>query len=408
MTVSRNDSSVLGRWWWTVDRWTLAALLILIGFGYVMMLAASPAVAERVIGSSARGLLFVKQVVFLVMAGALLVIVSLFSPAAVRRLAILGCLGALALTAATLVMGFETKGARRWLSLPFVGTMQPSEFLKPCFAVVTAWLLAQGKASAALAAAARPPGWDRNWLPQPRSLLLFPGRFLWPAAILPLLAVIAVLLKAQPDFGMLMVIVAVCLAQVFVAGLNLFFVGAIGAAGIGLAISAYFMLPHVRSRVDRFLDPAAGDTFQVTKSLEAFGHGGLLGRGPGEGRVKNLLPDAHADFVFAVAGEEFGFIVCLVILALFAFVVVRGMLRLLGETDLFVVLAAAGLLAQFGLQAFVNMGSTLHLIPTKGMTLPFVSYGGSSVLAIALGMGMLLALTRRRPSRAEAPWGQPA
>lgn len=408
MSVSRTDTSVLGRWWWTVDRWTLAALLMLIGFGYVMMLAASPAVAERVIGASARSLLFAKQVVFLAMAGALMVIISLLSPRDVRRLAILGCLGALAMTAATLVVGFETKGARRWLSLPFLGTMQPSEFLKPCFAVVCAWLLAQGKASSALAAAARPPRQDgrRFRLPDPRGLLLFPGRFLWPAAILPLLGVIAAILKAQPDFGMLMVIVCVCLAQVFVAGLNLVFVAAIGVAGVGLAVSAYFMLSHVKSRVDRFLDPAAGDTFQITKSLEAFGHGGLLGRGPGEGRVKNLLPDAHADFVFAVAGEEFGFIVCLLILALFAFVVVRGLLRLLGETDLFVVLAATGLLAQFGLQAFVNMASTLHLIPTKGMTLPFVSYGGSSVLAIALGMGMLLALTRRRPGRGahlEAP-----
>jgi cell division protein FtsW len=401
MAVSRADTSVLGRWWWTVDRWTLAALLVLIGFGYVMMLAASPAVAERVIGSAARGLLFAKQVVFLALAGALMVAVSLLSPRAVRRVAILGCLGAMALTAATLVVGFETKGARRWLALPLLGTMQPSEFLKPCFAVVTAWLLAQGKASAAQAAAARGGGAPPARWPGQRRVLGFPGRFLWPFVILLLLGAIAAVLKLQPDFGMLMVIVAVCLAQFFVAGLNLIVVGVVGAAAVGLAVGAYFVLPHVRSRVDRFLDPAAGDTFQITKSLEAFGHGGLLGRGPGEGRVKNMLPDAHADFVFAVAGEEFGFVVCLLILSLFAFVVVRGLIRLLGETDLFVVLAATGLLAQFGLQAVVNMASTLHLIPTKGMTLPFVSYGGSSVLAIALGMGMLLGLTRRRANRAE-------
>lgn len=402
MSVSRADTSVLGRWWWTVDRWTLSALLMLIGFGFVMMLAASPAVAERVMGATSRGLLFAKQVVFLALAGALMVSVSLLTPKMVGRLAMLGCLGALALTAATLVMGFETKGARRWLAFPFLGTMQPSEFLKPCFAVVTAWLLAQGKATAAAAASTRVPGTGRRWLPDPAALAHYPGRYLWPLAVLPLLGIIAVILKAQPDFGMLMVIVSVCVAQFFVAGLNFAVVGGIAIAGVGLAVSAYFILPHVRSRVDRFLDPAAGDTFQITKSMEAFGHGGLWGRGPGEGRVKNLLPDAHADFVFAVAGEEFGFAVCLLILALFTFVVVRGLLRLLGETDLFVVLAATGLLAQFGLQAFVNMASTLHLIPTKGMTLPFVSYGGSSVLAIALGMGMLLALTRRRPGRAEA------
>ncbi len=157
----------------------------------------------------------------------------------------------------------------------------------------------------------------------------------------------------------------------------------------------------MQSLVQLCLDPTSGDNYQVTVALEAFGNGGLLGRGPGEGRIKNVLPDAHADFVFAVAGEEFGLVVCLVILALFAFVVVRGLIRLLGETDLFIVLASAGLLTQFGLQAFVNMASSLHLIPTKGMTLPFVSYGGSSVLAIALGMGMLLALTRRRLSRLE-------
>ena len=390
MSVSRADTSVLGRWWWTVDRWTLAALLALIGFGYVMMLAASPAVAERVIGSASRSLLLLKQVVFLGLAAALMMAVSLLSPRAVRRVAALGCLGALALTAATLVIGFETKGARRWLNLPLLGTMQPSEFLKPCLAVVAAWMLAQGKAAAAerMAEARRGLG------------LLHPQSY-WPAAAVALIGVVAVVLKSQPDIGMLMVVLSVFLAQFFVAGLNVLLVGMTAGLVAAGGVGAYFVLPHVRSRVDRFLDPSSGDTFQITKAMEAFGHGGLFGRGPGEGRVKNALPDAHADFVFAVAGEEFGFVVCMVILALFAFVVVRGLLRLVAEGDMFVVLAATGLLAQFGLQAFVNMASSLHLIPTKGMTLPFVSYGGSSVLAIALGMGMLLALTRRRGPRLE-------
>lgn len=390
MALSRADNSVLGRWWWTVDRWTLAALLMLIGFGYVMMLAASPAVAERVMGSASRGLLFLKQVVFLGLAASLMVGVSLLSPRALQRLAVIGCLGALALTAATLVIGFETKGARRWLAFPLLGTMQPSEFLKPCFAVVTAWLLAEGKAASASRAARNRPGFA-----------LLQGGLLWPALAVLLLGAVALILKSQPDIGMLIVVMSVFLAQFFVAGLNLALVGGVFALGVGAAVGAYFVLDHVRSRVDRFLDPASGDTFQITKALEAFGNGGLLGRGPGEGRVKNALPDAHADFVFAVAGEEFGFVVCVLILGLFAFVVVRGLMRLLAEHDMFVVLAATGLLAQFGLQAFVNMASSLHLIPTKGMTLPFVSYGGSSVLAIALGMGMLLALTRRRGSRAE-------
>jgi cell division protein FtsW len=195
---------------------------------------------------------------------------------------------------------------------------------------------------------------------------------------------------------MLAVATAVFFAQLYVAGLNLALVG-IGVAGLcGAAVGAYALFPHVQSRVQRFLHPDTGDSYQVTTALEAFGNGGLLGRGPGEGRVKDMLPDAHADFVFAVAGEEFGMLVCVVILSLFAFIVLRCLLRLLKEHDLFVVLASTGLVTGFGLQAFVNMASSLHLIPTKGMTLPFISYGGSSVMAVAMGMGMLLALTRRR------------
>jgi cell division protein FtsW len=373
IAVSRADTSVVGRWWWTIDRWTLAALLALVGFGYVMMLAASPAVAER-IGASSRNMFFMRQIAYLGLATAVMVAVSMLSIREVRLLGWLGLGGSLLLVAATLVMGAEIKGARRWLSIPGLGSVQPSEFLKPCFAIVAAWLIAEGKI-------------NRRW----GATLLAIGLFLG----------IAALLKGQPDIGMLLVITAVFFAQFFVAGLNLFVVGFVGLLGIAGAGLAYTLFPHVQSRVHRFLDPSSGDNYQVSVALEAFGHGGLLGRGPGEGRVKNVLPDAHADFVFAVAGEEFGLVVCLVILALFAFVVVRGLVRLMQETDLFVVLAATGLLTQFGLQAFVNMASSLHLIPTKGMTLPFVSYGGSSVLAIAMGMGMLLALTRRRLSRAD-------
>lgn len=368
MAFSRADTSVLGRWWWTVDRWTLAALLALIGFGYIMMLAASPAVAER-IGASSRNMFFFKQVAYLMMAAVLMITVSLLSPRGVRRFALVGFAIALVLTAATLVVGVEIKGARRWLPIPFL-SLQPSEFLKPFFAVVAAWLIAEGR---------------------------MPGSKVWGACIaLGLFLIVGAILKGQPDIGMLLVVSAVFFAQFFVAGMNMFLVGAVGGVGVAGAAGAYLLFPHVQSRVQRFLDPTSGDSYQVNVALEAFANGGLLGRGPGEGRVKNVLPDAHADFVFAVAGEEFGMVICLVILALFAFIVVRGLARLLSETDLFVMLAGTGLLTQFGLQAFVNMASTLHLIPTKGMTLPFVSYGGSSVLAIAMGMGMLLALTRRR------------
>ena len=365
-TASRADTSLIGRWWWTVDRWTLVAIATLIGAGYVMMLAASPAVAERI--HQARDVFILKQVVFLALAGVLVVVVSLLSPRGVRRVALVGCLGALVLTAATLVIGVDIKGARRWIALPGL-SLQPSEFIKPCFAVVAAFLLAEGRR---------------------------PGRF--PGALLAcgLYAAIALLLKSQPDIGMLAVVTAVFFAQLFVNGLNLFLVGIGAALSGGGLVGAYYMFPHVHDRIGRFLHPEASDNYQVDRAMQAFGAGGLLGRGPGEGQVKNVLPDAHADFVFAVAGEEFGLLICLALMGVFAFIVLRGLLLLVKEQDLFVVLAATGLVAGFGLQSFVNMASALHLIPTKGMTLPFVSYGGSSALAIALAMGMLLALTRRR------------
>jgi cell division protein FtsW len=364
--LSRADTSLLGRWWWTVDRWTLLAIGTLIGFGYIMMLAASPSVAERI--HVARDVFILKQVFFLAVAGGLVVMVSLLSPRGVRRVALAGCVIALSFTAMTLVIGMEIKGARRWIELPGM-SVQPSEFLKPCFAVVAAWLIAEGQRSRR-----------------------FPGM----ALALGVFAIIVLLLKSQPDMGMTAVITGVLFIQLFVAGLNMLFL-AVGLGGIGAAsVAAYAIFPHVRSRIARFVHPQVGDNFQVNRALEAFGNGGLLGRGPGEGVVKDSIPDAHADFVFAVAGEEFGLIICLVILGVFAFIVLRGLLRVLAEGDLFVVLASTGLAAGFGLQAFVNMGSTLRLIPTKGMTLPFISYGGSSAVAVALGIGMLLALTRRR------------
>ena len=372
--LSRADNSTLGRWWWTIDRWTLGAVGTLIGVGYIMMLAASPAVAER-IGQS-RDIFILKQVVFLALAGAVVVGVSLLSPREIRRLALVGCTIALLLTAFTMVSGVEIKGARRWISIPGM-TLQPSEFLKPCFAVVAAWLISEGRRAARSNRTVLGMSWGT------------------PAAI-GIFLVIAFLLKSQPDIGMLAVVTTVFFVQLYVAGLPIFLVG-LGMLGLGgAATGAYLLFPHVQARVQKYLHPTLESAYQPTLALEAFGNGGLLGRGPGEGRVKNQLPDAHADFVYAVAGEEFGLIVCLLILGIFAFIVLRGILRLLHEQDLFVTLACTGLVSGFGLQAFVNMASSLALIPTKGMTLPFISYGGSSVIAVALGMGMLLALTRRR------------
>jgi cell division protein FtsW len=365
-TFARTDTSILGRWWWTVDRWTLIALILLMGFGAVLMLAASPAAAARIGLGSFQ--LAQRQLVLLPLAAALLVAISLLDPLSVRRLAVIGFAVSLLACGLTLMIGPEIKGATRWISLGGL-SLQPSEFVKPCFAVVTAWMFAAEK------------GEER-----------FPGSII---AIALWLAV-ASLLLLQPDVGQTFVTTAVWGIQFFLAGLPLFWVGLLLAVGLVALVGAYFVLPHVSDRIDSFLDPDAGDRYQINRSIEAFMNGGVFGRGPGEGTVKALLPDSHSDFIFAVAGEELGLLACLMILAIFAFVVLRGFSRAFQDSSLFVLLAVSGLVAQFGLQALINMASALHLMPTKGMTLPFISYGGSSLLALSLGMGMVLALTRRR------------
>lgn len=366
MRFARIDQSLVARWWWTIDRWNLGALGVLLVCGIVLSLSASPAVALRLhLGT----LYFVKrQMVTAPLALAIMIWVSLLSPRWIRRIAVIGFVISLVALALTFVIGVEIKGSRRWID--FAGlSLQPSEFIKPTFAIVAAWLFAEQK---------QRPNFPGNAI----SVILF--------------AAIIAMTIMQPDIGMTVVIAAVWFSQFFMTGLRLYW-AAVGTFGglAGLA-GAYFWVPHVTVRVNHFLDPALGDSYQVNRSLEAFAHGGIWGTGPGEGTIKNVLPDAHADFVFAVAGEEFGLIACLAIVALFAFIVLRGLSRLMQENNLFVLLGASGLLIQFGLQAVINMASTVHLIPTKGMTLPFLSYGGSSMLALALGMGMVLALTRRR------------
>jgi cell division protein FtsW len=371
MRFARIDQSPVARWWWTVDRWTLLALGLLIGFGAVMSLAASPAVALRI---GYGPMHFVdRQFLTIPLAVAIVFGVSLQSPRTIQRIAFIGFALALVLLALTFVIGVEIKGARRWIDLPGL-SLQPSEFIKPTFAVVAAWLFARDKTHKR-----------------------FPGN----AISVALFALLVAMLLKQPDLGMAFVVAAVWFAQFFLAGLRIYwaFVGSgLGVAGLA---GAYLWLPHVTSRVDGFLNPAPDANYQVDRSIEAFIHGGVWGQGPGEGTVKEYLPDAHADFVFAVVGEEFGLIVCLIVVVVFAFVVLRGFSRLLQEGNLFILLAASGLLFEFGLQAIINMASTLRLIPAKGMTLPLISYGGSSMLAVALGMGMLLALTRRRLGGAE-------
>ena len=367
VAFARTDDSRLAMWWWSVDRWTLAALMVLVLCGALLTLAASPAVADRI---GLTEFHFVRrQMVFLPLAVLVMLWVSFQDARMVRRLALAMFGLGIVMMALTLVLGAEVKGATRWLRIgPF--SVQPSEFVKPGFAVLAAWLFAEARRDE------RFPGW-----------LLATGLF----------GLTAGLLLLQPDVGMTLVVGAIWSVQFFLGGMPvLMLIGLVGVA-LGAAVGAYMTFDHVKIRVDRFLDPASGEGYQVDRAIEAFQSGGLFGRGPGEGRVKEVLPDAHADFIFAVAGEEYGLIVCLIIVVLFAAIVLRGFVRAFETDDLFRLIAVAGLMVQFALQAIINLASTLNLIPPKGMTLPFISYGGSSTLALALGMGMVLALTRTRP-----------
>lgn len=366
-TLTRLDTSTVGRWWWTVDKWILATVGALLATGLLLTLAAGPPAAERI---GVDPFHFVrKQAVFMPIVILVIFAVSLLSAVWVRRLAVFGFAIMIILMIATLLFGHDINGARRWVNLGSLPSLQPSEFVKPCFAVVTAWMFSEQ-----------------------RMREDFPGNFI---AVIFLLFTAALLLS-QPDVGMTLVITAVWCAQFFIAGLPIIWVILFAVSGLGAIAGSYFMFPHVENRIDSFLDPSTGDTYQVTQSMRAFQQGGWFGRGPGEGRVKEALPDAHTDFIFAVAGEEFGIFLCLLVVALFAFLVIRALMKVMHEENLFVLLAVGGLAIQFGLQAIINMASSLNMMPTKGMTLPFISYGGSSLLALGVGMGMLLALTRRR------------
>jgi len=363
---SRTDRSMLGQWWWTVDRPMLVSFIVLIIFGIVMVTTASPPVAEH-LGLGYYHFLK-RHIVMLVPATIMLFGISFLKPREIWRLGSLmfiGCIFALILVLAT---GMEIKGAQRWLHIAGF-SLQPSEFMKPAFAIVAAWLMAKQKDN---------PSFRGN------------------AAAAGLYFVTISLLLLQPDLGMTVVVTSILATQIFLAGFPFRFLILFGFAGIGGLIGAYFSLSHVKSRIDRFLDPESGDNFQVDKSIEAFQNGGLLGTGPGQGTVKLSLPDAHADFIFSVAGEELGLFFILIIIAIFGFIMLRGLARLSESQDMFSVLAAGGLLTMFGLQALVHMGSSMHLLPAKGMTLPFISYGGSSVLSMGLSMGIVLALTRRQ------------
>jgi cell division protein FtsW len=367
---SRAERTYLGDWAWTVDRPLLAALAGLMVAGLVFLMAGGPPVAER-LGLSPFHFVN-RQVLYLIPTIAILLSVSFLSLRHVRRLALLVYAAGVVLCLLALKFGPEIKGAHRWVQIGSFG-VQPSEFVKPAFVILAAWAFSEGA--------------KRHDMPGAILAIL-----LLPATVVPLIL--------QPDFGQTMLVAITWGALFFVAGLHWLWVVGLGGVGLVGVFAAYTFLPHVRARFERFLDKDSGDSFQVATALESFTKGGWFGRGPGEGTIKRILPDAHTDFIFSVTGEEFGVVVCIALVSLFAVVVVRGLLLARRNDDIFVRLAVTGLAVMFGLQACINMMVNVHLMPAKGMTLPFISYGGSSLFSLALAMGFLIALTRRRP-RAE-------
>jgi cell division protein FtsW len=365
--LSREQRTPLSEWWWTVDRLQLAAIIALMLAGIILSLAASPPVATRI------GLdpfhFFNRHVLFLVPSLIVMIGVSFLSPRSIRRSALIIFAISIVLIVVTLLVGPEVKGARRWITIVGVN-IQASEIAKPSFVVLAAWLFAEST-----------------------------GRPEMPATSIAivLLLMLVSLLVMEPDFGQTMLILMVWGSLFFIAGMRMIWVaGLAGAASAGL-FGAYLLVPHVAARIKHFMNPASGDTFQVDTAMEAFYNGGWFGLGPGEGIAKRSLPDSHTDFVFAVGAEEFGIVLCLVLLALFAFIVIRALSRAYATEDMFARFAASGLAVLFGVQAAINMSVNLQLIPAKGMTLPFISYGGSSMVSLAYGVGMMLALTRIRP-----------
>ncbi len=365
--VSRAERSPFADWWWTVDRWLLASIGSLMVLGLVLTLAGSPPVAERL---GLPTFHFVnRQVGYLIPAAVLLLVTSFLSPRLVRRAALLLYAGGMGLVILAILYGVEIKGARRWIF-----GIQPSEFVKPAFVVLAAWAFSEGA--------------RRRDVPGNVFALM-----LLPATIVPFIL--------QPDFGQTMLVSIVWAALFFMAGLHWFWVAGLGGVGTLGVLLAYRFIPHVRLRIEKFVDPATGggmgDTFQVDTAMESFISGSWFGKGPGEGTLKRILPDSHTDFIFAVTGEEFGVLFCIGIVMLFAFIVLRVLWLASKNEDPFCRFASAGLVMLFGLQSAINMMVNVHLMPAKGMTLPFISYGGSSLISLALGMGFLVAVTRRRP-----------
>jgi len=365
---ARSDRSPFGVWWWTMDRWLLGAVAALLVLGVLMSFAASPAAAARMdLGDPFYFAL--RQCVFAAAGAAVLLGASLLDDRGVRRAAFFVYLAAILIMAALPFIGHSAKGATRWLDLGGF-TLQPSEFMKPALIVLVAWMFAEAQKGQGV------PGVTIAFV---------------------LFGISVALLLIQPDVGQTILISIAFGAAFWMAGVPISWVMGLGVLSISGLASTYFLFPHVASRVDRFINPEAADTHQVDRAAEAIAAGGLLGRGPGEGVMKRHVPDLHTDFIYSVAAEEYGLIFSLALITLFAFLVIRGLYRALKLSDPFPQVAAAGLFALVGAQVLINIAVNLNLIPTKGMTLPFISYGGSSMLAICLTLGFALALTRRRP-----------
>ncbi len=367
---ARTDKSAISQWWWSIDRWSLIFISLLLAIGCILVMAASPAVAQRI---GIDSFYFVKLHLLYVLA--FFIVVFIISSLQVRDLK----RGALLLYGVSLVLmilimffGVEIKGAKRWLRI--LGfSVQPSEFIKPALVVITAWMLDEKT--------------KRTDLPGNIFSLVF-------------YSVAVILLILQPDMGMLFLISAIFFMQLFFAGLPCLWIAIVTFLGSLGSLAAYIIFPHVQQRVDLFFNPTPADKFseryQITQSLSAFNNGGLWGVGPGEGVVKVNLPDSHADFIFSVAGEEFGMMLCVVIVLLFCALFVRNLLFALAQRCLFTLLVMSGIVFEITLQALINIASTLDLIPTKGMTLPLISYGGTSMLSTAISCGIILCMTKRQ------------
>lgn len=364
----QSGDPVLPRWWRTIDKWTMSCIFVLFGIGLLLGLASSPPLAAR------NGLepfhYVTRQAVFGCMAMIAMVAVSMMTPQLVRRLAVMAFIATFIALAGLPFFGTDFgKGAVRWYSLGFA-SIQPSEFLKPAFIVMAAWLLAAGQVMGG------PPGRTYSFV---------------------LTMVIVLLLALQPDFGQAALVLFAWGVMYFVGGAPMILLLGIAGVVVLSGMFSYNNSEHFARRIDGFLSPDLDPRTQLGYATNAIREGGFFGVGVGEGQVKWSLPDAHTDFIIAVAAEEYGLICVLVIIALYATIVVRSLMRLMKERDPFIRLAGTGLACAFGVQAMINMAVAVRLLPAKGMTLPFVSYGGSSLIAGGIAVGMLLAFTRSRP-----------